>query len=67
MNIRTRIRRAWLGRDLRDRAVSTVLFAENTETAGRDLAWAFIRKVHAEHPNPGRTCTVPDCCDRSTA
>lgn len=63
MRIKARIRRLWLGADLNTRTISTIGVAESAERQGRALAEEFIRKVHAEHPNPERACAIPDCCD----
>ena len=41
--------------------------AYDPEKVGQARAWAFIRKVHAEHPNPARRCNVPDCCEVSSS
>lgn len=62
MNLRTRLRRWRIGPDLYDSAILTIAAVDNAETEGRDHAWAFIRKVHAEHPRSARRCSVPNCC-----
>lgn len=62
MNLRTRVRRLWTGRDLYDHAASTLAAIDNAETEGRDRAYAKIREIHAKYPNTERRCSVPNCC-----
>lgn len=64
MRLRFSIRHRRSGGEMHDRVVQAVASAENADDAGRDAAYAVIRKIHSQHPMAGRACVVPNCCPR---